>query len=62
VTSPKRYGLTVTEFCRANKISDGEFYRLLSAGRGPCIMRIGGKIRISPEAAEDWRKIVDKYY
>lgn len=48
--------MSVKDFCRANKMSDGEFYRLLSAGRGPCITRIGGKIRVSPEAADEWRE------
>ena len=51
----KRYGLTVTEFCRAYNIPEGEFYLLLATGKGPRIMRVGGKIRISPEAADDWR-------
>jgi hypothetical protein len=48
--------MTMNQFCGANKTPEGEFYRLLSAGRAPRIMRIGGKIRISPEMVEDRRE------
>jgi hypothetical protein len=59
VTARKRYGLTVTQFCRAYDLPQGEFYRLLATCKGPRIMRSGGKVQISPEAVEDWRKTLE---
>jgi len=47
MTATKRYGstLTVAQFCQAVQIHTGEFYRLLSVGKGPRIMRIGQTLK-----------------
>jgi hypothetical protein len=47
---------TVDEFCDLNRISRVKFYALLREGRGPRLMRVDSKIRISKEAAADWRR------
>jgi hypothetical protein len=47
---------TVEEFCDAHRISRSRFYALLRDGRGPRVMRVDSRIRISREAAADWRR------
>ena len=58
--SPARLGdrdvYTVNEFCDAHRISRATFYELLREGRGPRLMRIDSRVRISREAAADWRR------
>jgi hypothetical protein len=47
---------TITEFCRAEKISRAKYYGLKKAGKAPAEMRVDGIIRITPEAHADWRR------
>ncbi len=47
---------TVTSFCKAHEISTPTFYRLQKVGKGPVLMQIGSEVRISFEAAADWRR------
>ncbi|MGX8013731.1 hypothetical protein ACVDG8_034570 [Mesorhizobium sp. ORM8.1] len=47
---------TVPEFCAAHRICRASFYNLQKAAQGPRIMRVGGRVLVSKEAAADWRK------
>jgi predicted DNA-binding transcriptional regulator AlpA len=47
---------SITEFCRDNGISRSTFYNLAKLGRGPEILRIGGRRLVSPEAERAWRQ------
>ena len=46
---------TLDEFCRRHAISRGTFYNLKDAGKAPAMMR-AGRILITREAAEAWRR------
>jgi hypothetical protein len=49
--------LTIAEFCAAEKISRGLYYKLKKQGRGPREMELGpGAKRISFEAHQEWRR------
>ena len=43
------------EFCAAHRISRSQLYKLWRAGVGPRFMRLGKSVRISKEAAAQWR-------
>jgi predicted DNA-binding transcriptional regulator AlpA len=45
---------TIAEFCRENRISRSMFYKLISSGKAPRLMKIGTSIRISDQAAAEW--------
>jgi hypothetical protein len=47
--------LTISEFCRAEKVCRATFYNLKKAGKGPRLMKVGSHYRISPQARADWR-------
>jgi predicted DNA-binding transcriptional regulator AlpA len=49
-----RRAFTIEEFCKAYGISRALYYKLLKAGEGPRIAKIGSKTLISDEAAADW--------
>ena len=51
-----RAAFTVAEFCEAHRLSRSYLYKIWAAGTGPRIMRVGSKVLISIEAAEDWRR------
>jgi hypothetical protein len=55
-TPPPRGAFTVVEFCACHGISRSKLYQLWQKNIGPRVMRIGGKILISVEAAADWRR------
>jgi len=46
---------TITDFCRAHKISRSLYYALQRSGEGPDEMKLGGRKAISREAAARWR-------
>ena len=48
--------LSVNEFCRRHDICRATFYNLQKAGRGPTFMKVGSRVLISREAAEQWRR------
>jgi predicted DNA-binding transcriptional regulator AlpA len=50
----ERRALTIKQFCAAYAISRAFFYKLLRAGEGPRIAKIGSKTLISDEAATEW--------
>jgi predicted DNA-binding transcriptional regulator AlpA len=43
--------VTVDQFCYDRKISKSFFYKLMHAGKGPKLLRIGRCTRITAEAA-----------
>lgn len=47
---------TVAEFCRRHRICKQTYYNLRNRGEGPTEMTIGRAVRISVEAAEQWRR------
>jgi excisionase family DNA binding protein len=51
---------SVSEFCHAHGISRGTFYKLLSENRGPRAVKIGRRTLISSEAAEEWRRRMER--
>jgi predicted DNA-binding transcriptional regulator AlpA len=51
---------TVEEFCEAHGISRGTFYNLMTAGRGPRVMKIQNRTLISLEAAKAWRRVMER--
>lgn len=53
---PKPLAYTVAQFCRLHRISRSTYYALQKAGAGPRVMRVRGSVRISWEAAAEWRR------
>jgi hypothetical protein len=47
---------TIAEFCTAHRISRSTYFKLRTAGKGPRVMPLGASIRISVEAAREWRQ------
>ena len=47
---------SIAEFCSAHRISRSGFYNAIARGEAPATMRIGRRVLISREAAEDWRR------
>ena len=48
--------LTISEFCRAEKVCRATFYNLKKAGKAPRLMKVGSHYRVSPEAHAHWRR------
>ena len=46
---------TIKQFCHAENISRAFLYKLWDKGLGPRRYKIGGSVRISAEAREEWR-------
>lgn len=51
---PARVFLTVNEFCAVYTISRSKLYRLIQAGHGPRVTKVGDATRIHIEDASDW--------
>jgi len=51
---------SVSDFCHTHGISRGTFYKLLGDGRGPKAVKIGRRTLISSEAAEKWRRRMER--
>ncbi len=51
---------SVAEFTCQHGISRALFYKLLQAGNGPRIMKVGKRTLITNEAAEEWRRSREK--
>jgi hypothetical protein len=45
---------TISEFCDRHQICRATYYNLKKQGRGPRVMRVGSRDRITPEADADW--------
>jgi predicted DNA-binding transcriptional regulator AlpA len=52
---PARLGWSINEYCDLIGISRGTFYNRRREGRGPRIMKVGGRRIVTPEAHEDYR-------
>lgn len=46
---------TIKQFCYTFSISRSFLYKLWDKGEGPSFFKIGGSIRISRKAAEEWQ-------
>lgn len=55
-----KLSMTVPEFCVAHGISRAKFYLMLKHGTAPAIMKVGKRTLISTEAAEAWRRQMEK--
>ncbi len=51
-----RDAFSISEFCRRHGLGRTSYYELKKTGEAPREMRIGGRILISREAAEQWRR------
>lgn len=51
---------SVAEFCHSHGISRATFYKLAAEGRAPAIAKIGRRTLISAEAAEAWRRRMER--
>lgn len=47
---------SIVHFCERHDISVAHYYRLRAEGKTPVEMKLGGRIIISREAAERWRR------
>jgi len=47
---------SIFEFCLRHGISRSAFYNAIKAGQGPRLMKVGARVMISREAAEQWRR------
>jgi hypothetical protein len=47
---------SIEEFCRRHSISQGTYYNLRNAGKGPQEGKVLGRVLITKESAQDWRK------
>lgn len=52
--------MSVAEFCHAHGISRALFYKLVAEDRGPSTAKIGRRTLISVEAAEAWRRRMER--
>lgn len=52
----RKRALTYSDFCAEYSLSMSFLYELLAAGKGPKVMRVGGKRLISVESAEAWQR------
>jgi hypothetical protein len=47
-------GFTISEFCRAERISRSFYYVLRKRGEGPRELHAGARVIITPKAKQDW--------
>ena len=50
----ERRAFTLNKFCETHGISRAMFYKLLKAGQAPRFAKIGSKVLITTEAADEW--------
>lgn len=55
------YPMTVTEFCRAHRISRPTFYEWAKRGDAPRVIALGNKRLITQEEAEKWRRLTTRH-
>lgn len=57
----KKFAFTIEQFCAAHgEISRAFFYKLVSSGRGPRLMKVGSRTLVSEEAAAEWRQDMER--
>lgn len=54
--SDDRDAFTVQQFCDRHSMSRTTFYKMKEDGEGPRTFKVGNHIRISREAAAEWRR------
>jgi predicted DNA-binding transcriptional regulator AlpA len=54
-TPADKLAFSISEFCRLHGLSRSLFYQLKRNGDAPAVMRIGGRVAVSREAAARWR-------
>ncbi len=47
---------SISTFCRRHGISRSAFYAAIKSGQAPKLMKLGSRVMISREAAEQWRR------
>ena len=47
---------SIADFCKQHSISEAFYFQLQTDGLGPRIMKVGGRVLISREAAAAWRR------
>lgn len=52
--------MTVKEFCTFARMSDSTWFKLQREKAGPKVVRIGGRVLITPEAAREWIAKMEK--
>ena len=57
--TPDRDAYTIEEFCKAHGFSRSTFYNLPVEDR-PRLMQVGGRQRVSREAAAEWRRRMEE--
>ena len=55
-----RHMHSVREFATAHGISRAQVYRLVRAGVGPRLVKVGRRTLISEDAARDWREALER--
>jgi hypothetical protein len=51
---PQAY--TIKEFCQAFRFSQASYFKLKREGKGPREMKIGTRVLITVEAAQEWAR------
>lgn len=54
--SVTKAAFSLEEFCTAHGFSRAMLYKLLAAGNGPRVMKVGKRSLITAEAAAEWRR------
>jgi hypothetical protein len=54
--NPSADAFSIKSFCEQHEISEALYFQLQADGVGPRIMRVGGRVLISREAAAQWRR------
>jgi hypothetical protein len=52
----ERDAYSIHEFCERHCLSRASFYNLQKIGKAPRVLRVGQKVLVSREAAEQWRR------
>jgi len=52
--APEPNAYSILDFCRTHGISKAFFYELQKEALGPRVMKVGRRVLISRQAAEDW--------
>jgi predicted DNA-binding transcriptional regulator AlpA len=48
--------LSISEFCAENGIGRTTFYKIVGTKEGPRIMKVGKRVLVTIECAEEWRR------
>jgi hypothetical protein len=59
---PPTVAYTINEWCGRERVSRTHLYHLWKIGMGPRYYRVGNQRRISGEASDDWRKMMQAQF